>query len=244
MPYFILIFAAGNFMGPFLLGRLFDTVGRKPMIAGTYLIAAASTAVLGFLMLGDSLNEWSFIAMVGATFFFASAGASSAYLTVSEIFPMETRALAIAFFYAVGTAAGGITGPLLFGHLIDSGEASTVAIGFFIGAGVMALGGIAEIAFGVRAENVSLEDIATPLRPRTRRRRGGRGTGRATPSRRPSAEVPRRRARGRRAEQSTRSRRPPIASAGARARAAHPRSPHGARSRPRSGSAPACTRPA
>jgi MFS family permease len=163
VPYFILIFAAGNFLGPFLLGRLFDTVGRKPMIAGTYLIAAASTAVLGVLLLGDSLDKWSFIAMVGATFFFASAGASAAYLTVSEIFPMETRALAIAFFYAVGTAAGGITGPLLFGHLIDTGDAANVAIGFFIGAAVMALGGIAEIFFGVRAENVGLEDIATPL---------------------------------------------------------------------------------
>ena len=163
VPYFILIFAAGNFLGPFLMGRLFDTVGRKPMIAGTYLVAAASTAVLGFLLLGDSLNEWSFIAMVGATFFFASAGASAAYLTVSEIFPMETRALAIAFFYAIGTAAGGITGPLLFGHLIDSGDASNVAIGFFIGAVVMALGGIAELVFGVRAENAALEDIATPL---------------------------------------------------------------------------------
>jgi MFS family permease len=163
VPYFILIFAAGNFLGPFLLGRLFDTVGRKPMIAGTYLIAAASTGVLGFLLLGDGLTKWSFIAMVGATFFFASAGASAAYLTVSEIFPMETRALAIAFFYAVGTAAGGITGPLLFGHLIDTGDAANVAIGFFIGAGVMALGGIAEIFFGVRAENAALEDIATPL---------------------------------------------------------------------------------
>jgi hypothetical protein len=119
--------------------------------------------VLGFLLLGDGLTKWSFIAMVGATFFFASAGASAAYLTVSEIFPMETRALAIAFFYAVGTAAGGITGPLLFGHLIDTGDAANVAIGFFIGAGVMALGGIAEIFFGVRAENAALEDIATPL---------------------------------------------------------------------------------
>jgi MFS family permease len=163
VPWFILIFAAGNFMGPFLLGRLFDTVGRKPMIAGTYLIAAASTAVLGILLTGDSLTKWSFIAMVGATFFFASAGASSAYLTVSEIFPMETRALAIAFFYAIGTAAGGITGPLLFGAFIDTGEASTVAIGFFIGAAVMALGGIAELVFGVRAEATALEDIATPL---------------------------------------------------------------------------------
>ena len=163
VPYFILIFAAGNFLGPFLLGRLFDTVGRKPMIAGTYLVAAASAAVLGLLLLGDSLDRWSFIAMVGATFFFASAGASAAYLTVSEIFPMETRALAISFFYAVGTAAGGITGPLLFGHLIDSGDASNVAIGFFIGAVVMAIGGIAEIAFGVRAEKAALEDVATPL---------------------------------------------------------------------------------
>jgi MFS family permease len=163
VPYFILIFAAGNFLGPFLLGRLFDTIGRKPMIAGTYLIAAASAAVLGFLLLGGGLTRWSFIVVVGATFFFASAGASSAYLTVSEIFPMETRALAIAFFYAVGTAAGGITGPLLFGHLIDSGHASTLAVGFFIGAAVMAVGGIIEIAFGVRAENAALEDIATPL---------------------------------------------------------------------------------
>jgi MFS family permease len=163
VPYFILIFAAGNFLGPLVLGRLFDTVGRKPMIAGTYFVAAASAAVLGYLMTGGSLDRWSFIAMVGATFFFASAGASSAYLTVSEIFPMETRALAIAFFYAVGTAVGGITGPLLFGHLIDSGDASTVAIGFFIGAAVMAIGGITEVAFGVRAESVALEDIAEPL---------------------------------------------------------------------------------
>ena len=163
VPFFILVFAAGNFLGPLLLGRLFDTVGRKPMIAGTYLVAAASTALLGFLLMGDGLTKWSFIAVVGATFFFASAGASSAYLTVSEIFPMESRALAIAFFYAIGTAAGGITGPLLFGHLIDSGNVDTVAIGFFIGAAVMALGGITEIAFGVRAENAALEDIATPL---------------------------------------------------------------------------------
>ena len=99
------------------------------------------------------------------TFFLASAGASSAYLTVSEIFPMETRALAIAFFYAVGTAVGGITGPLLFGHLIDSGSASQLAIGFFIGAAAMALGGLAEMLFGVDAEQQSLESIAEPLTP-------------------------------------------------------------------------------
>ncbi len=98
-----------------------------------------------------------------ATFFLASAGASAAYLTVSEIFPLETRALAIAFFYAVGTAVGGITGPLLFGHLIGSGDRGQVIIAFLIGAGVMAIGGIAELSQGVKAEGQQLEDIAKPL---------------------------------------------------------------------------------
>ncbi|HEY1285939.1 MAG TPA: MFS transporter [Solirubrobacterales bacterium] len=163
IPIYIAIFAISNFLGPFTLGRLFDTVGRKPMIAGTYLVSAALTVVLGFLLLGNSLGTWGFMAFVLAIFFVASAGASSAYLTVSEIFPMETRALSIAFFYAVGTAAGGITGPLLFGHLIASGSQDQVAIGFFVGAGVMAIGGIAEILFGVRAEQESLEDVAKPL---------------------------------------------------------------------------------
>ncbi len=163
VPYFILLFAAGNLLGPLTLGRLFDTVGRKPMIALTYLGSAAAAVVLGVLWIGGGLDRWSFIAIVGATFFLASAGASSAYLTVSEIFPMETRALAIAFFYAVGTAIGGITGPLLFGHLIASGKVSEIATGFFIGAAVMAIGGIAELVFGVRSEQRPLEDIATPL---------------------------------------------------------------------------------
>jgi MFS family permease len=162
VPAFIVIFAVGNFLGPLLLGRLFDTVGRKPMIAGTYLVSAGLTVLLGILLIGGGLTQWSFIALVGITFFFASAGASSAYLTVSEIFPMETRALAIAFFYAVGTGAGGIIGPLLFGHLIDSGQ-GTVAIGFFIGAAVMAIGGVAELLFGVRAERTPLENIAKPI---------------------------------------------------------------------------------
>ena len=103
------------------------------------------------------------MAFIMVIFFLASAGASSAYLTVSEIFPMETRALSIAFFYAVGTAAGGIAGPLLFGHLIATGSEDQVAIGFFIGAVVMAIGGIAELLFGVRAEQKQLEDVAEPL---------------------------------------------------------------------------------
>jgi MFS family permease len=163
IPIYIALFAFSNFLGPLTLGRLFDTVGRKPMITFTYLGSSAITLALGVLLLGNTLGTWGFMAFVLAIFFLASAGASSAYLTVSEIFPMETRALSIAFFYAVGTAAGGIAGPLLFGHLIASGSQDQVAIGFFIGAGVMAIGGIAEILFGVRAEQERLEDVAKPL---------------------------------------------------------------------------------
>jgi MFS family permease len=163
IPYYMVVFAAGNFLGPLILGRLFDTVGRIPMISGTYLGSAAVVVALGLLLRGGGLTTWGFMALVLGAFFLASAGASSAYLTVSEIFPMETRALAIALFYAVGTAIGGISGPLLFGQFIHSGNPDQVATGFFIGAGAMALGGIAELLFGVRAEGKSLEDIATPL---------------------------------------------------------------------------------
>ena len=184
VPLFIAVFAFANFLGPLTLGRLFDTVGRKPMIAGTYLGSAAIIAAGAVLLASDQLTTWSLMALLVAAFFLASAGASAAYLTVSEIFPMETRALAIAFFYAVGTALGGITGPLLFGRLIESGDLGNVAIGFGLGAAIMAVGGIAEILFGVRAEKASLEDIAAPLTaqeaktaeaPRRRRFRPGPG---------------------------------------------------------------------
>ncbi|MGH8980615.1 MAG: MFS transporter [Acidimicrobiales bacterium] len=163
-PVFLIMYAAANFLGPLLLGRLFDTVGRIPMIAGTYL----GSAVLGLLLAGlfaetGILNRWTFIAVVMATFFFASAGASAAYLTSSEIFPMETRALAIAFFYAIGTGAGGVLGPLLFGPLITTGRKSMVALAFFIGSVLMVGGAVAELAFGVKAERQQLEDIAPPL---------------------------------------------------------------------------------
>jgi len=164
VPIFTIVYAASNFTGPLVLGRLFDTVGRKPMISGTYLGSAAIGILLGILFMATGvLGAWTFIIIVMGTFFLASAGASAAYLTASEIFPMETRALAIAFFYAIGTAVGGITGPLLFGHLIGSKSDTLVAVAFFIGAGVMALGGIAELAFGVKAEGAQLEDIAKPL---------------------------------------------------------------------------------
>jgi MFS family permease len=163
VPYWYAVFAVGNFLGPLTLGRLFDTVGRKPMISFCYLGSAAMLVLTAALFAAGSLAIGSFMALIGVTFFIASAGASSAYLTVSEIFPMETRALAIAFFYAVGTAVGGITGPLLFGHLIESGSLGQVAFGLYLGAGVMAIGGIAELAFGVRAEQKSLEEVARPL---------------------------------------------------------------------------------
>jgi MFS family permease len=198
VPIYIALFAVSNFLGPVLLGRLFDTVGRKPMIAGSYLGSAAVLVVLTILFVDGTLGLWGFMAFLLATFFLASAGASSAYLTVSEIFPMETRALAIAFFYAIGTAVGGITGPFLFGKMIESGEESQVAIAFFIGAGVMALGGVVELLFGVKAEQQELEGIAKPLTaedaegdeaepPRERPRPGRVGSSRGMPV---SAPVP------------------------------------------------------
>jgi MFS family permease len=179
VPIYIALFAFSNFLGPLLLGRLFDTVGRKPMIAGTYIGSAAALCVLTIWFVGGSLGLWGFMALLLVTFFLASAGASSAYLTVSEIFPMETRALAIAFFYAIGTAVGGITGPFLFGKMIESGEESQVAIAFFIGAAVMALGGIVELVLGVKAEGERLEDIATPLSAEDQPRRTGSSPGMA-----------------------------------------------------------------
>jgi len=163
VPLFIVIYALGNFVGPVTLGRLFDTVGRKPMICLSYLGSAVLTVPLALLFAGHVVNEWGFLALLVGTFFLASAGASAAYLTVSEVFPMETRALAIAFFYAIGTALGGIVGPLLFGAVVASNDRAQVAVVFLIGAGVMALGGVAELFLGVRAEQASLEDIATPL---------------------------------------------------------------------------------
>ncbi len=163
VPVFIIIYAVGNFLGPLTLGRLFDTVGRIPMIAGTYLGSALVTVPMALLFVNGAIGKWPFMAFVFVVFFLASAGASAAYLTVSEVFPMETRALAIAFFYAIGTAVGGISGPLLFANLIGSGERGQVEIAFFIGAGVMAIGGIAELFLGVRAEQAQLEDIAKPI---------------------------------------------------------------------------------
>src|SRR6478735_8440840 len=163
--YYIAVFAASNFAGALLLSPLFDSVGRVRMITGTYIVSGVLLGIAGFV-LGD-LTATTLTLFGAIIFFFASAGASSAYLTASEVFPMETRALCIAFFYAVGTAVGGISGPLLFGKLIDdasaSGDITAIAIGYFIGAALMIAGGIVAAFLGVRAEGRSLEDIARPL---------------------------------------------------------------------------------
>jgi MFS family permease len=163
VPVFFILWALANFAGPLILGPLFDTVGRKPMISLSYLGSAVATAALAGVFVRESGNVWAFLAVLVVCFFLASSGASAAYLTVSEIFPMETRALAIAFFYAVGTAIGGITGPLLFGQLIESGERHLAALSFLIGAAVMAAGGVVELCLGVKAEGQKLEDLALPL---------------------------------------------------------------------------------
>lgn len=159
--WYIAVFAVSNFLGALLLSPLFDRVGRVPMIATTYILSGVLLAVTGMVL--GSLSATTLTLMGAIVFFFASAGASAAYLTASEIFPMETRALCIAFFYAIGTALGGITGPLVFGALINSHHLSAVGVGYFIGAGLMILGGIVEAFLGVRAEGQSLESIAEPL---------------------------------------------------------------------------------
>ena len=163
--WYLAVFAASNFAGALLLSPLFDRVGRVPMITATYVASGVLLGVAG-LVLGH-LNATTLTLMGAIIFFMASAGASAAYLTASEVFPMETRALCIAFFYAVGTAAGGISGPLLFGWLIDRAEADKdvtgIAVGYFLGAVLMIGGGIVEAFLGVKAEGRSLESIAQPL---------------------------------------------------------------------------------
>ena len=161
--YYFAVIAVGNLLGPLVMARLFDSLGRKPMIAGTYLISGVLLLGTAYLFDRGSLNATTMTACWCVVLFFASAGASSAYLTVSEVFPMETRAMAIAFFYAIGTAAGGISGPLLFSSLVSTGKVSDTVVAFCVGAALMIIAGIVEIFLGVKAERKSLEDIAQPL---------------------------------------------------------------------------------
>jgi len=160
---YILPFAVGNFLGPLILGRWFDTIGRRPMIIATY--AASGLLLLGgtLLFVRGLLDAATMTLTWSAVFFFASAAASSAYLTVSESFPLEVRALAIAVFYALGTAIGGIAGPWLFGSLIGTGEPAAIAWGYAFGAALMLVAAAVEAWIGVAAERRSLEDVAAPL---------------------------------------------------------------------------------
>jgi MFS family permease len=161
--WYILPFAVGNFLGPLLLGRLFDTIGRRIMIASTYGLSGVLLAATGYLFSIGVLSANAQTVAWMIVFFFASAAASSAYLTVSECFPLEIRALAIAFFYAVGTAIGGVAGPWLFGLLIDTGSRTSVFAGYLLGAVGMIVAAMLQWRFGVAAERKSLEEIATPL---------------------------------------------------------------------------------
>ncbi|MFD7003601.1 MFS transporter [Streptomyces mirabilis] len=161
--YYFAVIALGNFLGPLLLGKLFDTVGRRRMIASTYLLSGLLLFGTAWLFGRGSLSAVTLTACWCVALFFASAGASSAYLTVSEIFPMETRAMAIAFFYAIGTAAGGISGPLVFANLTQSGVVGDTVLAFQIGAGLMCAAGLVAAFLAVNAERRSLEDIAPPL---------------------------------------------------------------------------------
>jgi MFS family permease len=162
-PYYLAVFAVGNFAGALLLSPLFDRVGRRPMIAGTYIVSGILLVVTGLLFKEHQLNDITFTACCCVVFFFASAGASAAYLTVSEVFPMETRALCIAVFYAVGTGIGGVIGPQVFSRMINTESYEQVFLALSLGAVMMVLGGIAELLFGVKAERRSLESLATPL---------------------------------------------------------------------------------
>ena len=160
---YILPFAAGNFLGPLLLGPLFDIVGRKPMIAFTYAVSGLLLALTAVLFVEGLLGARGLTLAWSVVFFFASAAASSAYLTVGETFPLEMRALAIAVFYAFGTALGGIVGPWLFGVLIGTGERAAIGWGYGFGAALMLIAAAVTLRLGVAAERRPLEDVARPL---------------------------------------------------------------------------------
>ena len=160
---YLLPFAAGNFLGPLMLGRLFDTHGRRRMIASTYAISGLLLAITAVLFVEGQLDARTQTLAWSAVFFFASAAASSAYLTVGECFPLEVRALSIALFYALGTGIGGVAAPWLFGWLVGTGEPAAVASGYALGAVLMLVAGAVALWLGVDAERMPLESVAAPL---------------------------------------------------------------------------------
>jgi MFS family permease len=161
--WFMLPFALGNFLGPLILGRLFDTLGRRRMITATYAISGILMALTGWLFAAGYLDATQQTLAWTAIFFVASAAASSAYLTVGESFPLEMRAIAIALFYAFGTGVGGVVGPALFGALIDTGQRVSILWGYLLGGGLMVGAAIIAAWLAVPAERRALEDIAPPL---------------------------------------------------------------------------------
>src|SRR5271170_7033276 len=161
--WYLLPFAAGNFLGPLLLGRLFDTLGRRTMITLTYGVSGVLLAVSGYLFSIGALSAQGQTIAWMVIFFFASPAASAAYLTVSETFPLEVRALAIAFFYAIGTGVGGVAGPALFGALIDTGSRASVFAGYLLGAGLMIAAALIAWRYAIAAERQPLESVARPL---------------------------------------------------------------------------------
>ncbi len=161
--WYILPFAAGNFLGPLLLGRLFDTLGRRTMITLTYGVSGVLLALSGYLFMIGALSAQGQTIAWMVIFFFASPAASAAYLTVSETFPLEVRALAIAVFYAIGTGIGGVVGPALFGALIDTGSRGTVFEGYLLGAALMVAAAVIAWRYAVAAERQPLESVARPL---------------------------------------------------------------------------------
>jgi len=161
--WYILPFAAGNFLGPLLLGRLFDTLGRRVMITLTYGVSGVLLALSGYLFSIGVLSAQTQTIAWMVIFFFASPAASAAYLTVSETFPLEVRALAIALFYAVGTGIGGVAGPALFGALIDTGSRSSVFAGYLLGSGLMIAAAVIAWRYAIAAERRALESVARPL---------------------------------------------------------------------------------
>jgi MFS family permease len=163
---YLLPFALGNALGPFVIGHLFDTIGRKQMISATYGLAGILLAVTGWLFHAGLLTAQTQTLAWTIIFFIASAAASSAYLTVSEVFPLEIRALAIAIFYAFGTLTGGVFAPWLFGWIIGTGSRTGLLIGYLFAAALMIIGALVELWIGVPAERRSLEHIAAPLSSR------------------------------------------------------------------------------
>jgi MFS family permease len=161
--WYMLPFSIGNLLGALLLGRLFDTIGRKPMIAFTYTFAGVGILATGILFNAGALNAVTITACWCVTFFVASAGASAAYLTVSEIFPLEIRAMAIALVYSVGTLVGGAVAPSFYGRLIATKQPSMVLVGYAVAAVLMVAAAAVELRFGVEAAGKKLEDVAAPL---------------------------------------------------------------------------------